>query len=85
MATISLLNIDVKLLNKTLASKLKQVLPAIINSDQTAYVSGRFIGESTRLISDILKTTKALNIEGYILTMDIEKALDSKDHSFLRR
>ena len=80
---ISLLNIDVKLLNKTLASRLKQVLPAIINSDQTAYVSGRFIGESTRLISDILETTKALNIEGYILTMDIEKAFDSMDHSFL--
>ena len=80
---ISLLNIDVKLLNKTLASKLKQVLPAIIHSDQTAYVSGRFIGESTRLISDILETTKILNIEGYILTMDIEKAFDSMDHSFL--
>jgi len=76
---ISLLNIDVKILNKTLASKLKQVLPAIIQSDQTAYVKGRFIGESTRLIDDILETTKSLNIGGYILTMGIEKAFDSMD------
>ena len=63
---ISLLNIDVKLLNKTLASRLKEVLPSIIHSDQTAYVSGRFIGESARVISDILETTHKLNIDGYI-------------------
>ena len=80
---ISLLNIDVKLLNKTLARALKNVLPSIINSDQTAYVSGRFIGESARVISDILESTQKLNIGGYILTMDIEKAFDSMDHSFL--
>ena len=80
---ISLLNIDVKLLSKTLASRLKDVLPSIIHSDQTAYVSGRFIGESARVIADILETSVKLNMEGYILTMDIEKAFDSMDHSFL--
>ena len=80
---ISLLNIDVKLLSKTLASRLKDVLPSIIHSDQTAYVSGRFIGESARVISDILETSVKLNLDGYILTMDIEKAFDSMDHSFL--
>ena len=80
---ISLLNIDVKLLNKSLASKLKVVLPSIIKSDQTAYVKGRFIGESARLISDILETTEKLNIGGYMVTMDIEKAFDSMDHVFL--
>ena len=51
--------------------------------DQTAYVYDRFIGQSVRLISDILEITKIMNIEGYILTMDIEKAFDSVDHLFL--
>ena len=46
-------------------------------------MSGRFIGESARVISDILESTQKLNIGGYILTMDIEKAFDSMDHSFL--
>ena len=50
---ISLLNIDVKILNKALASKLKKVLKTIIGAKQTAYVEGRFIGEATRLISDV--------------------------------
>ena len=80
---ISLLNIDVKLLNKSLAYKLKKTLPSIIKSDQTAYVPGRFIGESARQISDILEVTKTFNIPGYMITMDIEKAFDSMDHVFL--
>ena len=41
------------------------------------------MGESVRLISDILEVTKSLNIDGYILTMDIQKAFDSVDHVFL--
>ena len=80
---ISLLNTDTKIISKTIASRLKNVLPTIISHDQTAYVKGRFIGESTRLISDILEITDSLNIPGYILTADIEKAFDSMDHTFL--
>ena len=80
---ISLLNIDTKLLTKTLASRLKLVLPKLIKSDQTAYVSNRFIGESSRLISDILEVTKGMNISGYLLAIDIEKAFDSMNHTFL--
>ena len=80
---ISLLNVDTKIISKALASRLKNVLPSLISHDQTAYVNGRFIGESTRLISDILETTDNQNISGYILTADIEKAFDSMDHIFL--
>ena len=80
---ISLLNVDAKIISKALANRLKNVLPEIISHDQTAYVKGRFIGESTRLISDILDVTNLYNIGGYILTADIEKAFDSMDHTFL--
>ena len=80
---ISQLNVDMKLLTKTLATKIKEVLPKLVNSDQTAYVANRFIGESARLISDILEITKQLEIEGYLVTIDIEKAFDSMDHVFL--
>ena len=80
---ISLLNVDTKIISKALASRIKAVLPDIISHDQTAYVNGRFIGESTRLISDILEATDIYNTEGYILTADIEKAFDSMDHTFL--
>ena len=51
---ISLLNIDTKILSKVFANRLKPTLPSIIAHDQTAYVNDRFIGESVRLVSDII-------------------------------
>ena len=80
---ISLINYDAKLLSKTLAERLKRILPSIILHNQTAYVANRFIGESIRLISDLFEITQTLDIEGYLLTIDIEKAFDSVDHPFL--
>ena len=44
---------------------------------------GRFIGESIRLISDILDTSMKYNISGYMFTVDLQKAFDSIDHIFL--
>jgi hypothetical protein len=79
---ISLLNIDVKIFNKALASKLKKVLKSINGINQTAYVEGCFIGEASRLISDILEVTKDCNIPGYMVLMDVEKAFDSMNHGF---
>ena len=43
----------------------------------------RFIGESGKLISDIIEISDWLNIEGCLLTMDIQKAFDSLDYDFL--
>ena len=74
---------DTKIFSKTAASRLIPVLPTIINADQTAYVKGRFIGESIRQISDILNYCKNENIKAFLFTADLEKAFDSIDHTFL--
>ena len=58
-------------------------MPSIIAHDQTAYVNDRFIGESVRLVSDIIEITDILHIDGYLVTADIQKAFDSLDHTFL--
>ena len=79
---ISLLNVDQKIVSKALALRLK-VLPILIGPGQTAYVEGRFIGESGRLIADIIDTTNVENIEGYLLAIDFEKAFDSLNHNLL--
>ena len=80
---ISLLNVDAKLISKVLAMRLKKVIDKVIRPDQTAYIPGRFIGESIRLISDILEYTEVEQMEGYMFAADIEKAFDSVDHNFL--
>ena len=55
----------------------------MITSQQTAYIQNRFISETGRLISDILEMSDKLNVSGFIAAMDIEKAFDSLDHTFL--
>ena len=49
--TISLLDIDFKMLSKSLAAHLKKVLPSLITHRQTVYVQIRCISKSGRLIS----------------------------------
>ena len=73
-----------KLILKVLASRLKSVISTIVNQNQVAYVNNRFISESGRLISDVLEITNGLDIiEGLLMTVDIEKAFDSINNSFL--
>ena len=74
---ISLLNFDLKIISKSLATRLKNVLGKLIDTRQTAYVNERFIGESGRLIDDVLKVCDMQKLSGYLLTVDFEKAFDS--------
>ena len=80
---ISLLNVDAKIISKVLAHRVKKIISSLISSDQTAYVPGRYIGESVRLTSNLIDFTDTHSIPGYLLTIDIEKAFDSVDHTFL--
>ena len=43
----------------------------------------RLIGESVRLISNVIEITEINNIEVFLVTMDIKKAFDSLDLNFL--
>ena len=70
-------------LQKSLAEKLEHVLPELISSNQTAYVKNRYISKSGRLISDVIEMCEILDIPGYLVAMDIEKAFDSLNHGFL--
>ena len=80
---ISLLNIDTKLISNVLAERLKNVLPSLICSDQTAYLKGGFISEGGRLISNVLEICDTLQIKDFLMTVDIEKTFDSINHCFL--
>ena len=77
------MSVDYKIVLKALAARLKDILPKIISSEQSAYARNRFIGENGRLIPDITEAADLFNIEGNIVAMDIEKAFDFLGHTFL--
>ena len=52
---ITLLNTDYKIAAKSIANRIKLVLPNLINHDQTGFLKGRFIGENIRLIDCIIQ------------------------------
>ena len=80
---ICLLNIDYKIATKTIANRIKIVLENIIDSSQTGFIKGRYIGENIRTICDILDNTNELDIPGIMFFADFEKAFDSLNHAFM--
>ena len=63
---------------------MRKILTCLIQADRTAYVKNRYIGESIRLINDILENTDNNYIEAILFLANFEKALFiSVDHTFI--
>ena len=82
---ISLLICDYKIATKVIANRLKLVLPKVIDSDQTGFLKGIFIGETIRLIDSVINFTAAKNVPGLLLFLDFEKASDTVEWSFIQK
>ena len=51
---ISLLNCTYKLASGAIANRIKTTLNKLINTDQTGFIAGRYVGENTRILYDIM-------------------------------
>ena len=74
---ISLLNLDYKIAAKSIATRITEVLSKLIHHNQSGFIKGRYIGESIRIIEDVMEFTKRKDIEGLLISVDFEKAFDS--------
>ena len=82
---ITLLNNIYKIASASIANRLKQILNKLISSDQTGFIQGRYIGENTRLIYDIMQYAEENDIPGLLLMIDFEKAFDSVSWTFMEK
>ena len=80
-----MLNCDYKIAAKAIAGRLKFFLPNLINSDQTGFIKGRFIGENIRLLQSIICYAKEKNMPGLLLFLDFEKAFETIEWTFIKK
>ena len=64
-------------------TRMKKAIHSLTSYDQTTYVKEKYIGESVRLIDDLLKYAEDENGNGILFAADIKKVFDSVDHNLI--
>lgn len=83
---ISLINVDVKILSKIIASRLAPLLPSLLHPAQSGFVSGRSATLNIRKVLMALEYAKTHpNQDIAIMSLDAEKAFDNISFSWLFR
>ena len=78
---VSLLNTDIKILSKLLATRLETPLPGLISTDQTGFVKGRHLFSNIRRLMNVLYGPSS-NVSPEV-SLDAEKAFDRVEWDFL--
>ena len=71
---ISLLCVLHKFISSAIANRLKQVLDTLISKTQTGFIQGCNIGESIRLIYDLMSFTEKQKIKGLLMLIHFKKS-----------
>ena len=80
---ISLMNVDIKLLAKVLAERLKLVCKEIIGEEQLAYIEGNDVHEGHLLLNKVLESARAKKLSGLMCCIDFKGAFDSVRHKLI--
>ena len=80
---ISLLNVDYKIISKSLCNRLKMVMSSLVSIDQTCAVPGRSILDNCHLLRCISDYVDQKGMHVAIISLDQRKAFDRVSHEFL--
>lgn len=83
---ITLCNVIIKIITKTIANRIKYILPNITNDFQSTFVPGRLITDNSLIVFETfhyIRKTRTNN-NGYVgIKLDIAKAYDSLKWNFI--
>lgn len=73
---ISLLNADLKLYAKILASRLMSIIPSLIARNQAGFVKGQQSSDANRRLINITHLARCPGMPSLLHSLDAEKAID---------
>ena len=68
---------------KVLSEHLKKVLPFTINGQQTTFVEGQQILDASLMDNELIDEWERKRQKGVVIKLDMEKAFDKVDWTFL--
>ena len=80
---ISLLNVDQKIFTAIIAKRLSNIMPSIINLDQTGFVKDRLLSDNIHRTFNVIDYALKSKLPMLTITLDAEKAFDRIFWAFL--
>ena len=80
---LSLINTDLKIITKTLATRIETVIPLIIHPDQPGFIKNRHASDNIRRLFNLINTSQQKHNKTVIVSLDAEKAFDRVNWTFL--
>lgn len=77
---ISLINKDIKIIAKVLATRLEKMVPSIIHNNHTGFIKGRHSNNNVRRILNLMSRIQRRNTEAIVLSLE---TFDKVNWSFL--
>jgi hypothetical protein len=77
-------NCVLQIIASILATRLKTILPKIINIDQKGFAKGRNINKANRLIQDIIDYIDMKTVQGITIFLDQQKAFDRIERGWVQ-
>ena len=72
-----------KIVAKSLANRLKKVMPLIIDERQSAFIEGRHLLQSALIANEVVKEAERRQKSCIVFKVNYEKAYDSVSWDFL--
>ena len=80
-----MLNVDYKILARTIVKRIEPKLPKLVHSDQMGFVKGRYIGQNVRpALKNLMEFTESNKLCGISLFIEFEKAFDTLAGFFIQ-
>lgn len=82
--SLSLINIDAKILAKALASRLENIVPTIVSHEQTGFIKWRQLFFNVRTLLNIIYSKTITTTPEVVISIDAEKAIWTRQWVFFR-